>query len=292
MLKSMTGFANISTTTLLGEMEIEIKSLNSKNLDLSIRLPKVLSSLEMDIREWIKEKISRGKISCYITINKYNIEELGEKLNHEMVKYYRDLLIELKDMTGITSEISLDNIMKFGDIFYTKDSGELSNEVKNEIKELFVKVLEKLNDSRIKEGMKLKKDFSDRIELLSELMGEIEKPALENPLIVFEKQKERIKKLLGSNEIDENRMAQELAIISDRVDTSEEIVRFKSHLKLFSDTLEKDVPVGKKLNFILQEMHRELNTFGVKTSLIEVSHTVVRMKEEVEKLREQIQNIE
>ena len=151
---------------------------------------------------------------------------------------------------------------------------------------------EKLNLSRSTEGGKLKKDFLKRIEILQKLIKEIEPLAAENPKIAFEKQKERLEEKFNSIEFDESRMIQELALISDKVDVTEEIVRFKSHIKLLLETLELKQPTGKKLNFILQELYRELNTLTVKTTIVEISHKVVVMKEEVERIREQIMNIE
>lgn len=291
-MNSMTGFSLTKGNTPLGEVEVELKTVNSKNLDINCRLPRILAAYEMITRDWIQENVQRGKVSCFVNMTKFNPDFAGEKVNPDLALHYFNLLNDLNKAVNINTAINTDHLLQFNDIFYKEEDKEVNDEIKSSLNTIFQEGLVKLNKSRKIEGEKLKNDFKQRIKKLSDLIKEIEPLAAENPKIVFEKQQERIKEKLKNIEIDENRIAQELVIWADKVDITEEIVRFKSHLKLLAETIDIKIPVGKKLNFILQELHRELNTMTVKTTIVEISHKVVVMKEEVEKIREQVQNIE
>lgn len=291
-MNSMTGFSLTKGNTPLGEVELEIKTLNSKNLDINCRLPRVLSAYETIMRNWIKDNVQRGKINFFINITKFNPDFAGEKVDPDLARHYHNLLLDLNKAVGINSVITTDQLLQFTDIFYKNEDKKVNEEIENSLKAIVDEGFKNLNQSRSIEGGKLKKDFLKRIEILKKLIKEIEPLAAENPKITFEKQKERLEERFSSFEFDESRMIQELALLSDKVDVTEEIVRFKSHIKLLLETLELSQPTGKKLNFILQELYRELNTLTVKTTIVEISHKVVVMKEEVERIREQIQNIE
>jgi len=291
-MRSMTGYGTAKSILPVGEVEIELKTLNSKNLDVNLRLPQQLSAFEMPIREWIRSAVSRGKVNCTININRINPDQGGGKVDENMIRHYHSVLTTIKNVIGSTESLKIDHFFNFKDIFYQENHIEEDETLTQQFEKLFKEGITALNLSRENEGENLKKDCLNRIGMVRKTLTEIEPMVLQNPQLEFNRQKERIKNLLDGGTIDDNRMTQELAILADRVDVTEEVIRFKSHLDLFVQTANKNEPVGKKINFILQEMHRELNTMGVKTSIVEISHKVVSMKEEVEKLREQIQNIE
>lgn len=292
MILSMTGYAQLKASLLPGDVEAEVKSVNSRYLELNIRLPKILSNYEYSIREKIKENVTRGKLYINVNLVRLNPEFMDVSLNEDLMKSYYKLIKTIQTSLQLPDQIKLDHILVFRDIFDSKDQDKGNEKVENELIQFIGQLMEKHRESRRIEGENLQKDIFKRLMLVQEKLKSIKPLAQKNPEIEFKKQQERLFNLLNTKNFDENRLLQELAILADKVDVTEEIVRLESHIQLFENILKEEKPVGKKLNFLLQEFHRELNTMGVKTTLPEISHTVVEMKEEVEKIREQVQNIE
>ncbi len=292
MILSMTGYARHQATLKPGELEAEAKSVNSRYLEISIRLPKLLSSYEYSLREQVKQYITRGKLLIQVNLVRLNPEFSAVSLNEDILDAYFSLLQRMKDKLRLKGDIGIEHLLQFREIFDSNESSAVDEEVENELKHFVGELMQKHRKSRQIEGENLMQDIQARLQVIKNGLARIKPLAQQNPQMEFDKQKKRLMNLLKGHELDENRLLQELAILADKVDVTEEIVRLESHIQLFEQTLQIKEPTGKKLNFILQEFHRELNTMGVKTTLLDISKEVVHMKEEVEKIREQIQNIE
>ncbi len=291
-LKSMTGFAVLQKEYNDSEVSCEIRSLNSRYLEISLRLPRILTDLEIPIKEIIRKKITRGKIMYSLNFTSLNNETESLKIKPEVIQSYMTLLEQMKAEAQISAPIKLDHLLFFKDIISFEDNSAVDEKLANFIFMLTEEIIDKLEEMRLQEGQYLQKDLAERLAFIQNLSDEIQNYGKSNSRREFEKLHQRLKSLIAEDKIDHDRLEQELAIIADRVDITEEVVRLQSHIELFQENLKQGSPVGKKLNFILQEMNRETNTMSNKSTLIEISHRVVQLKEEIEKVREQVQNIE
>jgi uncharacterized protein (TIGR00255 family) len=292
-LYSMTGFASTQAEYNNSEITCEIRALNSRYLEISIRLPKVLSDLENSIKELIRQKITRGKIMYSLNFSSLSSELQNLKIDPDTIQIYMNLLKEMKKAAHIDSKISLDHLLSFKDIISFEEEAEIDEEFAKFIFSVTKDALKKLDEMRSQEGDFLRKDLQSRMGNILQLTDEIAQLGKNNARSEFEKLYKRLLSLISDEkQVDKYRFEQELAIIADKVDITEESVRLKSHIQLFEENLKGGSPVGKKLNFILQEMNRETNTISNKTTMVEISHRVVALKEEIEKIREQVQNIE
>ncbi len=291
-LKSMTGFAVLQKEFNNSEISCELRALNSRYLEISLRLPRLLTDLEATMKEIIRKKITRGKIMFNLNFTSLNSEADNLKIQPDLIRSYMKLLEQIKDESGITAEIQLDHLLFFKDIISFEENSAVDQKLANFIFKLTEEAIEKLEEMRLQEGQFLQKDLEERLSSIQNLSKEIRKYGKSNSQKEFDKLYQRLTSLIAEDKIDLSRLEQELSIIADRVDITEEVVRMQSHIQLFEENLKKGSPVGKKLNFILQEMNRETNTMSNKSTLIEVSHRVVQLKEEIEKVREQVQNIE
>jgi uncharacterized protein (TIGR00255 family) len=291
-LFSMTGFATSDVAYNNSEIHCEIRSLNSRYLEMNVKMPIVLRNLEDPVKDLIKKSVQRGKVNCIINMKSAvsNLQNL--KIDPETVKFYMNLLQQIRSLSNVNEEIRLQHLLEFKDIISMEEDEVLEKEFETLICDLVNDALVKLNEMRGIEGRNLSEDVSQRLSSIDDNLGEIETLSKKNARIEFDKLYKKVISFVGDKKIDENRLEMELAIISDRVDVSEEVVRLKSHIDLFKDNLEQGSPIGKKLNFILQEMHRESNTISSKNTLIEVSRLIVAIKEDIERIREQVQNIE
>ncbi|MCK4893576.1 MAG: YicC family protein [Calditrichia bacterium] len=291
-LKSMTGFAVLQKEFNNSEISCELRALNSRYLEISLRLPRLLTDLEATMKEIIRKKITRGKIMFNLNFTSLNSEADNLKIQPDLIRSYMKLLEQIKDESGITAEIQLDHLLFFKDIISFEENSAVDQKLANFIFKLTEEAIEKLEEMRLQEGQFLQKDLEERLSSIQNLSKEIREYGKSNSQKEFDKLYQRLTSLIAEDKIDLSRLEQELSIIADRVDITEEVVRMQSHIQLFEENLKKGSPVGKKLNFILQEMNRETNTMSNKSTLIEVSHRVVQLKEEIEKVREQVQNIE
>ena len=289
MIKSMTGFGKSSLINTKREYQMEIKSVNHRYLDINIRMPRQLIYLEETIKKEIASKIKRGKIDVYITF-----ENKGSNivtLNKKLAKIYIEQLKQLAEETNISPEINVLEVAKMPDIFNVT-SDENDEEIKQEIIELTNNATTKLVEMRKFEGIKIAQDLQNRVELINNKIIKISKIStrlIEEYIVKLEK---RIKEILKTEDIDKNRLAQEVVIYADKCSIEEEITRLKSHINQFKELLITDEAVGKKLDFLIQEMNRETNTIGSKANQLEIINYVVDIKTELENIREQIQNIE
>ncbi len=295
----MTGFGRGEATSATDKGGLtataEVRSVNSRFLETSVRLPRTMSEREFEVRELVRKSLERGKINVNVTITRgETASSVPLQVNEPLAMGYFDLLDRLRTVTGMTAEITLRDLTGFSDIF-------LSDETKTEAaaaewhlaQEAVIKSLEALNGMRRQEGSELEKDLRKRITNLDEKVKEVEKLSSGTSEAEFAKLKQRVLELTQDVTIvNQDRLDMEIALIAERLDITEEIVRFRSHIKFFLEALTAPEPAGRKLNFLIQEMNREINTMGSKTNDPQVSHIVVGAKEEMEKIREQIQNVE
>lgn len=291
MIRSMTGFGRGSYENDGREYLVEIKSVNHKYCDISFRMPKNFSGIENKLRKEIESVVSRGKIDVFIDFQNFSDVGNNIKFNKELAKAYIKNLKELGEETGINSEISIVDISKMPDIFKKEDD---TNEdlIFDELKIALKEALEKFNLMKEAEGEKLKNDLEIRIESIFEKINRISdfSSGLVEEYIV--KLKSRVKELLDTDVVDENRLMQEIVIFSDKSSIEEELTRLKSHINQFKNLIEESSPIGKKLDFLIQEMNREINTIGSKANSLQITNLVIEVKTELENIREQIQNIE
>lgn len=291
-MRSMTGFGKSKKIDENIELEIEIRSVNSRYLDLSIRLPNTLSAFEMPIRERIKEKVIRGKVTIYANLKKASSVESGALIDHTKLQDNYDQLKVIKDTLNLTDDIKISHLLSMDNLFELNLEKIEKKQIHQLILDSLDQALDSFNKMREDEGEHILKDMCERNNSITKLLGFVEKKSKLNVQKEFDRLFDNVKNLIAQDKIDNERMNMEIALIADRVDITEECVRMHSHLNLFEDTLNQKGETGKKLNFILQEMLREANTMNSKTSDIEISHEVIKIKEEIEKLREQAQNVE
>lgn len=291
MLSSMTGYGKGIIQKDDFTIEAEIKSLNSRYLDLSLRVPKFLLNKEFEIREKIKNRIKRGKVYLSVTVRKGELEEKFNEIDPAAVKVALTILKDIKKSAKITDKIKLSDILLFQNMLFKDDNIQASEEFELVVSAIDAAINE-LNNMREAEGSELEKDLKKRIALIENSLNEIEKTSGESIRTYFEKIKEKAQQLVVDFSNNHDRLNMELALLAERSDVTEECVRLRSHIKMFLDTMEKSEDAGRRLNFILQEMNREANTINSKSIASQISHYGIFIKEEIEKIREQIQNIE
>lgn len=293
MIKSMTSFGRAqSEENSILNFSIEMKSVNHRYLDINIRMPKAMISLEEKIRNMISKRLNRGKVDVFINYKNYGNSTAEPVLNINLAKAYFDCLKEIENELHTIDDITTTKIARFPDVITVVEKEENLDDILNEISPLINNALELMEQMRIREGEKLKEDILIKIEHIYNMVVEIEKLADTIPLNYKKKLEERLGELLTEVEIDESRIALEVAILSDKSAIDEEITRLKSHLSQFKDTLELDEAIGRKLDFIIQEMNREANTIASKSTDLEITNKVIDIKNIIEKIREQVQNIE
>ncbi|MBN1541886.1 YicC family protein [candidate division KSB1 bacterium] len=293
MITSMTGYGRAATRSDGIEVLVEVRSVNNRFLDVMAKMPRAIAGFEQQVRDSIAQKIQRGRVSVSISVAGSEDNTRNLQLNLDLVKAYLRMARKLRLDVGIKGKLGIKEVLQLPDVI-AAPTPETANEALWQIaQQALQEAVDQLVAMRANEGKNLAVDFRRRIEQIEKLIAQIETLSADQALAAMEKFRERVKKLLGSSDsIDEGRLEMELALIADRIDVTEECVRFHSHNQVFLQTLDLKPSQGRKLNFLLQEMHREANTIGSKTSLSQVSHIVVSIKDEIEKMREQIQNIE
>lgn len=293
MIHSMTAYAKTEKT--LGRICIstEIRSYNSKNLDLMVRLPHGYEALEDPVRTHVSASITRGRVEIRFCIQDEMDETIAFAVDQAKAKAYCEALAGLKSSLGLTGDIQLDHLIACSGLFKPTESEKDLDAIWPIMKTGLDEALYSLTEMRKKEGAFIYKDFIDRLQEIETSVENIARSAESLLPIYQERLKERINALTqGVIEIDPGRIAQEAAFLADRSDISEELVRTGSHLTQFRHIMNGPEPAGRKLNFLLQELNREFNTMGAKSGSAEISHTIVTLKSELEKIREQVQNIE
>ncbi len=291
MIKSMTGYGKGSISENSRNYQIEIKSVNHRYLDISVKMPRTLSYLEEDIKKLISEKVKRGKIDVFITFENNSAEGKDIKINTEIAKIYINELKKLAEQEKISSNIEVTEISKYPDVLSIQNTQD-DEQIKRELLKATNLAVEKLVEMRQTEGNRMAEDINKRIQYIKEKIEKIS--ALSTGLIeeYVVKLETRIKEILKNQDIDESRLAQEVVIYADKCSIEEEVTRLKSHISQFEKLLYSEEAIGKKLDFIIQEMNRETNTIGSKANNLEITNGVIDIKTEIENIREQVQNIE
>jgi uncharacterized protein (TIGR00255 family) len=292
MIKSMTGYARVETTGQGRNIVVEVKSVNHRFLEISLKMHSVLFPQELEFKKKIGEKIKRGRIEVFIRMEAEAADAPETVLNMDIARGYVAALQRLKDEFGLTEEIGLKTLVGFRDIFSQPAETEISADVLKRITAALEECLDKLIKMRQEEGNAIYQDMEQR---LYSLRGILETIKARTPQVVVEYQKrlaERIKELTAGYALDDFRLAQEVALLAEKSDVTEEIVRMYSHIDQFVALLTSAEAEGKKIDFLLQEMNREINTIGSKSNDAEIARQVIEAKSELSKLREQAQNIE
>jgi len=292
MIKSMTGYGRVEALCDGRNIVVEAKSVNHRFLEIGLRTPALLYPLEMEYKKRIGERFKRGRIDVSIRLEGEAAESSRVNLNMEIARDYFDVLSRLRRELNIEEPVSLRNLIGFRDIFTPPQETQLDADFLIQVDKALQEALSMLGNMRQDEGIALFSDMQMRLQAIGEIMKAIR---LRSPLVVLEYQKrlsDRIKELTPGLEIDAARLAQEVAIMADRCDITEEIVRMQSHISQFETLLQSDEAEGRKIDFLLQEMNREINTIGSKANDVEIARQVIEAKSELGKLREQAQNIE
>lgn len=287
----MTGYGKGSTAKNKTFIEVEVKSVNSRFFETSLKLPPILLPYDYEIREFIKTKVQRGKLNVVFHFKKDGVENGFISIDEKKLSNHISLIKKIRKAASIKDEIKLEHLLTGKESFISQDT-ELSKSEFDLVKSALTKALDKLILMKKKEGTELAKDLSSRIEKILKIVSEIEIEYKKNINDYYNKLRLRITELLDNAEINEDRLNLELALIADRADITEECVRLKSHIKFFKESIKNEKEPGKKLNFLCQEMNRETNTISSKSISTPVIHSSVLIKEEIERIREQIQNIE
>ncbi len=294
MIRSMTGYGRAESIIMGRKFVIEMKSVNHRYLEVSLRLPGMLLFLEPEIKKRIGERFIRGRIEAAVRVDANGTDEgVGRfTLNVPLARNYHALLSQLKDELHLDDAITLATMAGFRDLFVPAESLQDPALLWDGLAGVLEQAIRMLTEMRTREGESLERDLTARLGLVT---GSLEEIAAKAPQVVVEYQRrlgDRIRELTGAVMIDDARLLQEVAIMAERSDITEEIVRFRSHIAQFTDLLRVGDGTGRKIDFLIQEMGREVNTIGSKSSDVEISRNVIEIKSELAKLREQVQNIE
>ncbi|HBM46667.1 MULTISPECIES: YicC/YloC family endoribonuclease [unclassified Clostridium] len=292
MIKSMTGFGRCEIVTAEYKISVEIKAVNHRYLDLSIKLPKKFNYFEAGIRNLLKTYIQRGKVDVFINYEDYTEEKMCLKYNSSLAAEYMNCFKQMEEQFGIKNDITVSGLAHMPEVLVMDQVAEDENKIWQELSEAVEEAAKKFVDSRVQEGEKLKTDLLGKLDYMGSLVAFIEE---RSPVILTEyrqKLEDKVKELLGSTPLDEGRIATEVTIYADKICVDEEMVRLHSHIDATRKELEAGGSVGRKLDFIAQEMNREANTTLSKSSDLEICDKAIALKTEIEKVREQIQNIE
>ena len=293
MITSMTGFGRGEHSSSGYQVTVEVKTLNSRYLDISVRMPQSIQDKEIKLKEYVQKHLSRGKVNLNINVDRTKSAGPDIKLNEELVKSYSSILRNLRSAGNIDEPVTVRDLLQFNDIFETRKQDEEEVRIIWECTEKALEsALDNLNTMRQNEGQELKEDLSNLVTGIISLLDEVIVLSDKRAPEVREKLKTRIQKMISEEQIDPDRMEMEIALLVDKMDINEEVIRLQSHLKFFLEALEAEEPVGRRLNFLCQEINRELNTIGSKASDSTVAHHIVLGKEKLEQVREQVQNIE
>lgn len=293
MIVSMTGYGKAEGQYGDRNYTIEIRSVNNKFCEITFKYPKFLYTKDFELKDTVRKKISRGKLSIYISVGTDKNDENDFKVDKENVKTYFNVLKDIRKTIGSKEKIKLEHILTFSEFIAKDVTNELTDEEFKFILDLLNKGIDDLIGMKIKEGESLREDIMSRVKLIESESQIIEKISLENIKDERDKLFAKVELLLGDKKlVDESRVEQEVVLLAEKLDISEECVRLRSHTKYFEEYASSKELAGRRLNFLTQEINREINTMASKSLNAEISQRVSSLKEELEKIREQLQNIE
>ena len=292
MFKSMTGYGRAQELLDGMNITVEIKSVNSRYLEFSPRIYKAYSFLEDKLKGYVSSLISRGKVECSVQIDALQTDDVIVEVNESLAAGYTRAIKSIAEKLGLEDDFTVSQLARHSDIFTVRKAPADEDKIWEDVKKVLQSATESFIEMRAAEGEKLREDILSRADLIIEYVEFIEKRSPETVKEYNEKLLQRMRELLGDAEIDRQRLLTEAAVFADKIAVAEETVRLRSHidqLRKFAEALE---PIGRKLDFLVQEMNREANTIGSKANDIEIAGTVINIKAEIEKIREQVQNIE
>ncbi len=289
----MTGFGRGQAQVGHSTAIVELRSVNSRYCEVSVRLPRSLSEYESDVQTRIKQAFSRGRISTQIQVETVAEDIIAIEIDPDAIHAYTGLLNRVRAAAGIADPIRLEHLLNYSDIFTTREApADAAEEMWSATTEALDEAIRQLRRMRRQEGSALLADLETRIRAIATQLDEVEQRAPNRIEEARVRLRGRLQELLDDERVDRDRLETEIAVLADRLDVTEECVRLRSHLELFRQSLNSEGAEGRKLNFISQEINREVNTIGSKANDAEIAHVAVQMKDELEKIREQVQNIE
>lgn len=292
MIKSMTGFGRAEAVSKERKVSVELKSVNHRYLDLNIKMPKRLSYFEGEIRNVMKTYIRRGKVDVFITYEDYTMGGMALKYNAELAKQYLEYLNQMSEELGIENDIHVSTLSRYPDVFTMEEQAPDEEELWSFLEGPLHEACRKFVETREREGSNLKRDLLEKLDGLEAKVNVVEKRSPEVVKAYREKLEAKMHELLEDNQIDDSRIAAEVILFSDKICNDEETVRLRSHIHGMRKILDENEGVGRKMDFMAQEMNREANTILSKSNDLTVSNAAIDLKTEIEKIREQIQNIE
>ena len=292
MVKSMTGYGRARQTLHGRDITVEVRSVNNRYLDCTVKVPRTYIFAEDAVKSRVQKAVSRGKVDVFITIDATAADETVVAVNEPLARGYYEALTKIRDMFSLEGELTAAVLAKFPDVLTVTKAEEDLESVAGDICAVLDEALEAYNAMRAVEGEKLCEDITGRVATIETVVGKVEERSPQTVAAYREKLTARMQEVLQSTTIDESRILTEAAIFADKIAVDEETVRLRSHIAQLRAMLKSDQPVGRKLDFLIQEVNRECNTIGSKCNDLTIAQDVVNMKAEVEKIREQVQNIE
>lgn len=291
-MKSMTGYGRARETISEREITVELRAVNHRYFDCTVKAPRMYGFLEDAVKKTAGQRISRGKVDIFVSVNEIGGGDTKIALNEKVAEQYFNALTALRDRFDVRDDLSLMALAKLPDVMTAEKEEEDADKLRGDVLAVLVHALEEFDGMRQLEGEKMAADVSSRLDLILEYIAEVEERSPERVKEYREKLEKRMAEVLADTSIEPQRILTEAAIYADKAAVDEETVRLRSHISQLSKMLEEDAPIGRKLDFLVQEMNREANTIGSKANDVTLANLVVNLKAEIEKIREQIQNIE
>ena len=292
MIKSMTGFGRAQETVDGMTVTVELKSVNHRYFEFTAKVPRTYGFLEEKLKSFLNARVSRGKMECYVSIENLEESDMEVVVNPSLAKGYVDALRTLSETFGLKEDYSAISIAKFPDVLTLRKALADEEKIWNAVQKVTELAVERFVTMRETEGEKLRADILSKADMILEHVAFVESRSPQTVREYHEKLRQRMEELLENTQVDEQRLLTEAAIFADKVAVDEETVRLRSHISQLREFLNADEPIGRKLDFLVQEMNRESNTIGSKAQDVEIAKRVIAIKAEVEKIREQVQNIE
>lgn len=291
-MKSMTGYGSYESQSDNYHLKIDMKSVNNRYCDIFIKLPALLFSYEDKIKRFIKKDVKRGKVEVFIKLNKLNIDDNSFDVDLPLAKNYYNASMDISNYLGLNNNLSIKDIITMPGVLVENEDNEVSKELEDLLFTTLTKALESFITSRLSEGQAIKEDFKTKLSSIKEIVAKVEELSPISLKENEEKLRNKLNNYLDESEIDRQRIATESFLLVDKLSIDEEITRLKIHLDRFNHIMNLEESIGRKLDFLLQEINREINTIGSKSNNIDILNNVVLVKSEVERIREQVQNIE
>lgn len=292
MIKSMTGFGRVQETVDGMNVTVELRSVNHRYFEFTAKVPRTYGFLEEKLKTFTNSLVSRGKVECYVAVEQLEESETTVSVNASLAKGYVDALRQLSEMFDLSADVSAAALSRYPDVLVLQKTAADEERIWNAVRSVAEKAVRRFIEMRETEGAKLKADILSRADTILEHVAFVETRSPQTVKEYNEKLKQRMEELLGNTQIDEQRLLTESAIFADKIAVDEETVRLRSHISQLRTFMEADEPIGRKLDFLVQEINREANTIGSKAQDVEIAKRVIAVKAEVEKIREQVQNIE